>query len=192
MLTVQGWAIMEVSDAVSTMRPGRSGMRRRVVACQAGWHLDSMTHTSTAKAKRREADRLRKRRERAERKAAGAPAPHQVDLAVAEAVSFTLAMSLPAGAERVPADATISMRQVVQAALRILVKRWGFDKAQAGKALQTRIGKRREHSSAYWYLHFPSAEPSFSRDMSAAVSARTHVTSSGQVRSNCGSEVTEM
>lgn len=150
-----------------------------------------MTHTSTAKAKRREADRLRKRRERAERKAAGAPAPHQVDLAVTEAVSFVLAMWLPAGAEQVPGDATVSVREVVQVALRILVKRWKLDKAQAGKALQARIGKRPEHSSPYWYPHFPSAEPKFWADMSTADLGGTCVTPSGHVRSD-RPEVTEI
>lgn len=140
------------------------------------------THASTTTAKRREADRLRKQRQRAERKAAGAPEPHQVDLAVAEAFSFVLAMSLLPGAEKVPADATLSVRKMVQVAINILVRRWRFEKVQAAKALQARIGKRPDHANVQWYPHFPSAEPSFWKDLSARDLPNTPVTPSGLVQ----------
>lgn len=140
-----------------------------------------MTHAATAKAKKREADRLRKQKERAERKAAGAPEPHQVDLAVAEAFSFQLAMSLPPGADKIPLDAALSVKAVVQIALKILVNRWRFDKLQAAKALQARIGKRDEHSIPSWYPHFPSCEPKFWSDMSSTQFDNTPVTPTGHV-----------
>lgn len=177
------------SPSRSASGPGRaSGV---VVTFRGCWHAMGMAHAATSKAKRREADRLRKRRERAERKELGMPEPHQVDLAVTEAMSYVLALSLPAGADRLPQDASVSVRQVVQVAMGILVKRWRFNKAHAARALQARIGKRSEHSNVSWFPHFPSAEPKFWADMSKAEGADPPVTPSGRVR-NGGDQVTQI
>lgn len=143
-----------------------------------------MSHRSTALAKLREKDRNRQRLRRDRLKREGIPLPHQIDNAVAEALSFTLALAL-AGKEGVraqPGVQQISFNQVVQTALDILTKRMRFHPNHAAVALKARLSKRPEHSVHSWTPHFPSCEPAFLRDMSTAFSHDTPVTPSGHVR----------
>lgn len=152
-----------------------------------------MSHRSTALALHREKDRTRQRRRRDRLKREGIPFPHQIDNAVTEALSFSLALAL-AGKQGVPAQLgvqTISFNKVFQVALDILIQRMRFHPAHAATALKARLGKRPEHSIATWVPHFPSVEPAFWRDMSTAEFDGTPVTPSGHVRGG-GEEVTQI
>lgn len=142
-----------------------------------------MTHRSTTLAKIREQDRSRQQKRRRRMKELGIPAPHQIDSAVAEAVTFTLALAM-FGSDGVRAQRnvqSISFSLVFSTAHDILYKRWRFDKAQSAIALKARLALRSEHNNPYWTPHLPSCEPACWADMSRPDDANTPVTSSRHV-----------
>lgn len=142
-----------------------------------------MSHRSTALAALREKDRNRQRRRRDRLKREGIPLPHQIDNAVVEAVSFTLALALADkhGVRAQLGVQTISFNKVFTTALDILTMRMHFHPTHAAAALKARLEKRPEHSWHTWTPHFPSCEPDFLRDMSMPKLVDTPVTSSRHV-----------
>jgi hypothetical protein len=142
-----------------------------------------MAHRSTRISKRLEADRTRQRRRRERMRELGIPAAHQVDAAVTEAMSYTLALALAdkEGVRAQPGAQTIRMHDVVKTAMDILVKRQGFHPDHAGAALKSRLAKRPEHSWPHYVPCFPSVSAAVRRDMSASQFHDTPVTPSGQV-----------
>ena len=101
----------------------------------------------------RRIDRERKRAQRAAAAAAGIPTSSQVNIAIAEAVSFAASAGVNIAAAKTGTEPAITMASILSAARSILVDRLGFDATASTAALLKALAPRPEHR---WPSFVPS------------------------------------
>lgn len=102
------------------------------------------------------AGRARQDRRRAKMAAAGKPLTAKVDAALVEAMAFKIAAEVLSGARD---DAYVSVGELVETALAVLVDRQGYDSKQAKLAIATRMSLRDEHRDpSYVPSLYPNAD----------------------------------
>ena len=99
------------------------------------------------------AGRARQDRRREKMAALGKPLTAKVDGAIVEALAFNLADAVLSGAQT---DAYLSVGELVETALVILVDRMGYDRKQSKLAIATRMSLRDEHRDP---SYIPSLHP---------------------------------
>ncbi|UYO00228.1 MAG: hypothetical protein KIT02_03100 [Devosia sp.] len=88
------------------------------------------------------AGRARQDRRREKMAALGKPLTSKVDGAIVEALAFNMADAVLSGAQT---DALLSIAELVETALVILVDRQGYDRRQSKLAIAQRMSLRDEH-----------------------------------------------